>query len=259
MELKLSDKILLLLASHLANSLTDKQIRDLLVNVGICSLAEYETLGIMSKREKALKIMQQANSMVDDKSLYTHLELKLPALLDGGPIDARKEIERALALEGWSLSEFQAKSIAGKLAEPQEEESVLTEKLSSLDLLEVVQYLEQSYENYILGNYEACNAMTRTALESIIKLIAISLAACRNERIGGNKPRQYMPRDYRDYLLKVGFLDEDEHNLLRTFYSYASSEGSHPGLSDSTDARLRRFITVGLCLFYAEKLESQVQ
>lgn len=61
------------------------------------------------------------------------------------------------------------------------------------------------------------------------------------------------PVDYRNYIKKVKFLEGKEFALLEAFYQFGSTKGAHPGLSDTSDCRLRRFMLVGLCLQYLEK------
>lgn len=244
------DRTVLLLAEHIANICSFARIRDLLIDLELSSFDEIDRLMTppRSKKELVLKILRRVNEEGDESDFYRLMQRSLEGA-DG-------ELIKALQLEGWDVSEFGVTPLAGALAEPAIEESILVEKLEDRGMTEVTTLLEQSYDNYIHGHFEAANAMTRTALEALVKLIAEKIAAARSESIPQSVSGRHQPRDYRDYLKAVSFVDTDEHELLRTFYGYASPEGSHPGLSDQTDARLRRFMMIGLCLFYLEKLES---
>ena len=244
------DRTILLLAQHIASNYSLTEIRDLLINSELSSFNEiaHLTSSPISKKNLLLTILPQANKERDESSFYKLMQTSLKG--------ANSELTKALQLEGWDVSEFGVVSLAGPLAEPAAEENIVVQKLKVQGMAEVINLLGQSYENYNQNRFEAANAMTRTALESLAKLIAEKIATVRGEAVPKSSSRGYQPRDYRDYLKTVSFIDTDEHELLRTFYSYASSAGSHPGLSNQTDARLRRFIVIGLCLFYLEKLES---
>lgn len=123
-------------------------------------------------------------------------------------------------------------------------------------MTDVVRYLKQSFDNYTDQNYESANAIIRTSLEAVVQKTAEIIARARRETIPSRNP-YHQPSEYRKYLKDTGFLDNQEFELLAKTYSYCSSDGSHPGLSDETDARLRRFFIIGICLFYLEKLDAR--
>jgi hypothetical protein len=165
---------------------------------------------------------------------------------------------RVLLEDGIHIEGTSVETVAGEIAEPAKEENNLFTKLKELNFKSVIRFLEQSYQNYIHGNYEASNAMTRTSLEELVKLIATDISQARKDVIPisskrANKPQ---PVDYRNYLKKVNFLNGKEFALLEAFYQFGSTKGAHPGLSDTSDCRLRRFMLVGLCLQYLEKYKN---
>lgn len=244
------DRTVLLLAEHIASNYSFTTIRDLLIDLDLSTFDEIDRIiiHVKSKKEITLRILRRVNEEGDESDFYRLLQRIME--------QAEGELIQALQLEGWDVSEFGVTPIAGALAEPAKEENILVDKLKSQGMTEVTTLLEQSYDNYIHSHFEAANAMTRTSLESLVQLTAEKIALGRGEPIPQARLHRHQASDYRDYLQAVGFIDRAEHELLRTFYGYASTEGSHSGLSDSTDARLRRFMMIGLCLFYLEKLES---
>lgn len=170
------DRTILLLAQHIANSYTFTRIRDLLIDLELSSFDEISRLMTppMSKKDLVLEILRQANKQKDESDFFRLMQRSLKG--------ANGELIKALQLEGWDVSEFGVIPLAGALAEPATEESILVDKLRSQGLTEVITLLEQSYDNYSHNHFEAANAMTRTALESLIKLIAEKIAATRENR-----------------------------------------------------------------------------
>lgn len=163
-----------------------------------------------------------------------------------------KEAKQALASIGFELDV----PLAGDLADPAEEHSRLELGLQGLGLNEVQNFLDQSFDNYIQGNYEASNAMSRTALEHLVEQIALKISSLRNNEDIPQRGRYISPADYRTYLFSTGFLDDSEKQFLDKFYGYASTDGSHPGISTESESRLRRFVAVGIALLYIEKLNN---
>ncbi|MBD1216245.1 MAG: hypothetical protein H9536_02665 [Aphanizomenon flos-aquae Clear-A1] len=162
------------------------------------------------------------------------------------------ETKRALFMDGIEFGN----SLAGNIAKPFEESSQLKIILKRLELSQVQDVLEQSLDNYIQGNFEASNAMSRNALEGIIQQIAEKISENRNDTITANKSGYIAPFVYRQYLHTTNFLDVSEKEFLDKFYGYASGSGSHPGNSSEAEARLRRFVVVAIILLFCEKLEN---
>lgn len=178
---------------------------------------------------------------------------KLKLLLD--ELNRRKLISpttrRALAMDG---IEFDG-SVAGDLADPVDERSLLEKRLSDAGMTQVSSYLDQSLQNYAQANYEAANAMSRTALEDLIARICGKISILKNNEVIPTRGSKTQPVEYREYLQTKGFLDQSERAFLDKFYGYASGNGSHPGVSSESEARLRRFVVIALALLFLEKLE----
>ena len=162
------------------------------------------------------------------------------------------ETKRALYMDGIEFGN----SLAGDIANPVEESSVLKISLNKLGLTRVQNFLDQSFNSFIQGDFEASNAISRTALEEIIQQIAKKISSARNYTIPLNRFGRVEPKEYREYLYNTQFIDMSEKQFLDNFYYYASTDGSHPGVSSEAEARLRRFVVVAIILLFCEKLEN---
>jgi hypothetical protein len=78
--------------------------------------------------------------------------------------------------------------------------------------------------------------MLRTSLEGTLKHIAIKIAG-NQESIPANNPAYGVtPADVRRYLQQQGFFEQDEIRYIKEFYGYASTDGSHPGISNESES-----------------------
>lgn len=162
------------------------------------------------------------------------------------------ETKRALYMDGIEFGN----SLAGDIANPIEESSVLKISLNKLGLTRVQNFLDQSFNSFIQGDFEASNAISRTALEEIFQQIAKKISSAINYTIPLNRFGRVEPKEYREYLYNTQFIDMSEKQFLDNFYYYASTDGSHPGVSSEAEARLRRFVVVAIILLFCEKLEN---
>lgn len=238
----LPDHILIKVIRSIYSSMTRPRYEELLVELELYSLDTlrgHEEYYGLSKRDLMIITFKENDE-----------DLLLKALKERKALN--KEAKQALASIGLELDV----SLAGDLADPSEEHSKLEAGLRRLGLDEVQSFLDQSFDNYIQKNYEASNAMSRTALEHLVKQIAIKINSLRNNEDIPQRGRYISPADYRAYLSSTGFLDDSEKQFLDKFYGYASTDGSHPGISTESESRLRRFVAVGIALLYIEKLNN---
>jgi hypothetical protein len=159
---------------------------------------------------------------------------------------------RALRADGFEVREGRIVSVDNLEQELAQEASILYERLQSLHMADIQSNLEQAHENFIGGNEEACNAMLRTALEGTLQHIAAHLAGG-IEKIPHQR-RHLSPVDIRDYLSVSEFLSQDERKFVDALYGFASPNGSHPGLSNESESRLRRLMIIGWIQYCIEKL-----
>lgn len=202
----LSDQVYLFIVTDIATRWSKRKYENLLVEAGLYSLDHLndpEELGqILNKQDFVIETLGN----IHDEDVLDFLNL----LRERGALSS--ESLRALALENVELGQ----TLAGDLVDPVAERSLLEMSLNHHSLDQVQEFLEQSLENY-----EAANAMTRTALEYLIEQIAEKISDAR-----GNAPiphpRGYsQPVDIRNYLRSAGFLDEAEKDFLNAFYGYA--------------------------------------
>ena len=240
----LPDAILLRVVDSVDHSMTRPKYEELMVRLGLYSLSalrDDEEYYRLSKRDLIIRTFNER----DEETL-------LSALNDEGALN--KDALRALAGIGYEVGQ----SLAGDLAEPVEEQSRLESALANLGFGQVQAFLDQSLDNYLQGNYESSKAMARTALEHLVEQIARQISESRGNEPIPQQAKHLSPADYRRYLRSTGFLDDSEKDFLDKFYGYASTDGSHPGVSTEAEARLRRFVVVGIALLYLEKLANEL-
>lgn len=163
-----------------------------------------------------------------------------------------EELLRALKADGYEIKDGKLVPSDSLEQELAQEVNVLSERLRSLEMGDVQNNLEQAHENFIAGNHEACNAMLRTALESTLQHIAARLAGG-VEKIPRARP-YLTPLDVRKYLSVREFLSQDEREFVDALYGFASPNGSHPGMSDEAESRLRRLMVVSWIQYCLQKL-----
>jgi hypothetical protein len=242
-EIDLPDHIIARLLPEIDRGITRPRYEDLLV---ANKLYTYHTLREdpdyykMNKRQLIARTFQEKNTY----SLLLGLDE------EGALSDQAHNILANLGIE-------LGQSVAGEIAEPAIETSRLESQLRLHGKEEVMHFLEQSLDNYVRGDYEASNAMSRTALESFVRLISEDIARMRGGENIPTRRAHVSPSDFRLYLRNRGFLDNDEKEFLDKFYGYASTDGSHPGISTEAESRLRKMVVVGICLLYLEKLSNK--
>lgn len=169
---------------------------------------------------------------------------------------ALSRLEKSIKMDGFEMKDNELVRLVEE--DLIKEESILVTSLKNLELDLVIHHLEKSKDHFIDGEWDSANGQTRKTLEALTQEIAQRIADIKGELIQKrhDKPR---PVEIRKYLKTSGFLDEKEFQLLTAFYQYVSEEGGHPGLSNETDARLRRLMLIGLCQFYIEKLKNYLK
>lgn len=168
---------------------------------------------------------------------------------------ALSRLERSLEIDGFKIENRKIVRISDE--DVLEEHNILIKSLKEFGFDVTIHHLERSRTHFINSEWDSSNGQTRKALEELTKKIAETIAERLSEDIPiGTRAKAPRPVNIRKYLRNSGFLDDNEVELLRAFYQYASDKGAHPGLSNETESRLRRFILIGLCQFYLEKLRN---
>jgi hypothetical protein len=162
-------------------------------------------------------------------------------------------LKRALKADGYDLVEGRIVPSDMLESDLASEMSILGSRLQDFGMHDVLKVLDQAHQNFIEGRFEACNAMLRTALEGTLKHIAAKIAGGIQKIPASNSVYGATPADIRRYLHQQGFFEQDEIGYIKEFYGYASTDGSHPGLSNESESRLRRLMIVALIQYCLEK------
>lgn len=126
---------------------------------------------------------------------------------------------------------------------PAKEESVLEELLSELGWGQTKQHLSEGISSYEHGNWAAANAQFRTFLEDIFNQIANS----RGIRKSGGEARCALQEE--------GFLSEKEGEMVQGVFNFLHTKGSHPGMSEEFESRMRRYLVEVIALYFIEKFQ----
>jgi len=169
-------------------------------------------------------------------------------LAEGGYEHKAEKLILSLQSDGFKFEDERLKPFIDENIE--DEENILTSELNKLGITGANIHLNQSYENFIAGNWEAANSATRNVIELITREIARKIAVHE-----GETPSFKGHKAVRSYL-REKMLDDNESNILSHLMSWMSTKGSHPGMSDENECRLRRILTIGLCSYYLEKYQS---
>ncbi len=168
------------------------------------------------------------------------------------PSDERLRLEEALLSDGFILE-------SGKIREEtaisvQEEKGALEaliERNQELNKSILLQHLKDNLDLYQEGKWHPSIGEARSFVEQLLWDIAHCLAKRRSET-----PELERPVKVRDYLQKCGFFDDDERKrLVDGVYGYLSEEGSHPGLSEQSTARLTMIVLLSFGFYVIEKFE----
>ena len=236
----------------LANVRTDSLLQDLFFKYGL--LEKYREHGLAAKSRKIMEVFQYLSkgeeaelSILSDIVTDALKELYRADFLTSNP-----ELARGLAQDGFTLNEEgNLIPIISPIVEPQKEEGLVESLLDKYDFNVSKRYLQQAYDNYLDGNWEASNACLRTFLQDVFDQISLKLwpEEANKKNAGG---------DRRKLLQEKGFIEGNtEAKLVSGFFSFASYSGSHPGISDESDCRMRRYMAVALSSYYLEKLRSK--
>ncbi len=169
--------------------------------------------------------------------------------------DAWERFDAALKADGFAVGKD------GKIAEADRDAAEVQDALLVMinrhpefhqDVL--LYHFRESGRLYIDGLWDASIGQCRNLCEQLLADIGEKIAQGR-----GDSPDLSRPVVVRDYLQSVSFIDETERRrLIDGVYGYLSDEGSHPGISDQTSARVGRLVMLGLAFYLIEKYEGKV-
>jgi len=159
---------------------------------------------------------------------YTDYQAFLSSLrLDGFEIDAGKVIPTTPA----------PAALAPEL-------SVLEKELKQCGFGTAQAHYAQAVDNFLKGNWEACNGQVRPFVEDTIISIGERLTT---------KTRKDPKASLQD-LLDRHFLDQEEVSLIKSFWSGIHDNGPHRGLSSEQEALFRLHVSTAITRYLIFKL-----
>ena len=257
---KFSNRTLSCVIEILADSYTDSKLRTFFFKYNLLDI--YEQSGrLTAKRRKVNDVFQHLCAVGDDSSRRTLESIVRETLKELYPQKEASQIRRqrffekfpdldtALRADGFHVREGELIPIISSLVEPVKEEALVETLLDKYGFSIAKNHLKQSYENYVEGNWEAANGALRSFLQDVFDQIALIIAPPEaGQKAPGGERRKLLQEKH--------FIESDtEAKLVLGFFQFASHKGSHPGISNESDSRLRRYMAVALASYYLEKLE----
>jgi len=235
---------------------SDTKLRNFFFKHGLLNI--YTQSGRLTAKERKVNDVFQHLCAAGDESAFETLGLIVREVLkdtqawlkDRGKSfsEVFPELERGLNADGFQVCEGELVPLISPTVEPAKEEGLVERLLNKHGFTVAKTHLEQAYDNYLDGNWEASNGALRSFLQDVFDQIALILYAeeAVKKEPGGER---------RKLLQDKGFIEGDtEAKLVSSFFSFASYSGSHPGISSESDCRLRRYIAIALASYYLEKL-----
>lgn len=202
-----------------------------------------------SKRSLLEHTFRSLQALHRDDIIRGMLEDLLRSRLSYGQHEA---LEDALSRDGYAIDRYHIVASEADVEKEQTALEVLIEKRPKLSGPTLLHHLSQNRELFAEGNWGASIGQARNFVEQILVDISTMVADARSET-----PNLKAPVEVRNYLESVGFLSTQERKrLIDGVYGYLSEEGSHPGISDHSSARMCRLILLGIGQYLIEKLDS---
>jgi len=124
-----------------------------------------------------------------------------------------------------------------------------------LDIETLTHHLKENIDLFRQEKWDSSIGHARNFVEQLLKDIARAIAGNKNEN-----PDLSRPVTVREYLQTCGFFDEAEkRKLVEGIYGYFSEEGSHPGISEQSTARVCMHILWAFAYYILEKFEDWKQ
>jgi hypothetical protein len=134
-------------------------------------------------------------------------------------------------------------------------ELLVNRHAGDLDVETLTHHLKENIDLFRQEKWDSGIGHARNFIEQLLKDIAIAIASNKNE-----KPDLSRPVTVREYLQTCGFFDEAEKRKLADgIYGYFSEEGSHPGISEQSTARVCMHILWAFAYYILEKFEDWKQ
>lgn len=207
-----------------------------------------ELLAGSSKRELLLNVFRT----LEGRNNYPLLLRIVRGAHERLPSDKRGELAAALRRDGFVAV---GDDVVSEETRPAEHKTALQHLVSSLaahlSAPTLLHHLREAEDLFRLGKWDASVGQARNFVEQLLTDIANRIAGKHSE-----SPDLSRPVKIRDYLEKRGFFDAAERKkLVDGVYGYFSEEGSHPGISKQSTARVCLSILWTVGFYLLEKFE----
>ena len=202
-----------------------------------------------SKRKMILDVFR---ALEDDGDQGT-IEVLIAEALKNMQNRDKVDLEQALLHDGFVVNGAALVDAEPQAAEQRSAVMVLMDKhKSDLDFHTLSHHLDECENLFHLDKWDSSIGHCRNFVEQLLRDIAKKIAADRHDTLDWSKPRSV-----REYLLNAGFFDDAEKKkLVDGVYGYFSEEGSHPGISTQSAARVSKSILLALAFYMLEKYDA---
>lgn len=206
-------------------------------------------LFVVENKEKLLMVVFQ---FLEKREDYDRLLNIIQSALKDLPTEFGKELQNALIRDGFVATD---NDIVPDETRAEEHKTALEQlvgrhanKLSAAILLH---HLKEAEDLFRLEKWDASIGQARNFVEQLLSDIATVISKSKHETSDLSAPVKV-----RNYLQTSGFFDEAERKkLVDGVYGYFSEEGSHPGISEQSTARVCLSVLWTFGFYVLEKFE----
>jgi len=199
-----------------------------------------------------LKLLQNVVRGLEDRQEETLLREMVSAAIDQLSEEPSEQLKDALVKDGFVVGD---EGIAEDVPVAEENrtaiEMLIDKHTEDLNAKILSHHLENTLELFKDGKWDASIGQARNFVEQLLSDIAKVIAKTRKESSDLSKPLKV-----REYLQDCCFFDDSEKKkLVDGIYGYFSEEGSHPGISEQSTARVCMHILWAFGYYVLEKFE----
>jgi len=202
-----------------------------------------------SKLARVMRVFR----ILENDGKYDVLERLIFDMLPPRTTDQSRELETDLARDGFVQAERGLAKDVPRAEESRTAVEILIERhAEDLDEKTLVHHLRENVDLFSQEKWDSSIGHARNFVEQLLRDVAQAVAKQR-----GETPDLRMPMRVRQYLQDAGFFDKAEHDKLANgVYGYFSEEGSHPGISTHSAARVCIHILWAFGYYVLEKFEN---
>jgi hypothetical protein len=204
-----------------------------------------------TKKRLLLNIFRGLESEGREDLLRTIVFQALPRLQR----DDQAWLKEALMKDGFVVDGAVAEDVPVAEENRTSLELLINRHKEDLDISTLTHHLKENIDLFRQERWDSSVSHARNFVEQLLKDIATTIASSNKE-----SPDMNRAVEVRNYLEKTGFLDSGERRkLVDGVYGYFSEEGSHPGISDQSAARVCMHILWAFSYYILEKFEDWKQ